>query len=64
MSSIFPAGYEYQDGTANKVEADYMNRPVRQLRQRTDYLYDKLQQLIGSDVFESVRIQSARMSVT
>lgn len=62
MSDIFPAVYEYQDGVSSPVEADYLNRPVRQLRQRTDYLYDKIQQLAGLNPFEAVLLQSVQVA--
>ena len=45
------------------LEDDVLNRPVRQLRERTDYLYGRLMALAGSDMFESVRLLDAPLTM-
>lgn len=59
MSTIYPAVTGYKNGADNKVEAEVLNKPINQLRQRTDYLYNQLAVLAGANAFESVRIQNA-----
>ena len=55
--NVYPAITAYQDGEANKVQAAVLNKPINQLRQRTDFLYDKLQILSDSGMLESVRLK-------
>lgn len=38
------------------VEFDVLNRPVFELTERTNYLYEQLQGLLGTGAFESVRL--------
>lgn len=45
------------------VEDTVLNRPVGQLRERTDYLYARIQELLGSGVFESVRVLDVALTI-
>lgn len=38
------------------LEASVLNRPIRQLRERTDYLFNRLETLADSDVLSSLRL--------
>jgi len=49
---------------AEALEQDILNRPVRELTERTNYLYDQLQGLLGAGTFQSVRILNAAIEVT
>ncbi len=46
---------------AENLEPDVLNRPVRELTERTNWLYEQLQSLLGSGTFESVRILNAAL---
>ena len=46
------------------MEPDVLNRPVRQLTERTQYLYDRVSSMIGADTFESVRTLNAVLETT
>jgi hypothetical protein len=56
--NVYPAVTAYQDGADHKVQASELNKPVNQLRQRTDYLYDRLEILSDSGTLESVRLKA------
>ena len=43
--ALFVAVHGYQDGL--NAEASVLNRPIYELTERTQYLYDLLQQLLG-----------------
>ena len=53
--AIFPSVTPYRDGTDQPLESGVMNVPVNQLRERTDYLKERIDELIGTGPFESVR---------
>lgn len=38
------------------IEEDVLNRPIRQLRERTDLLYSRINDTIGSSTFEALRV--------
>lgn len=45
----------------DKLDANSLNRPIRELTERTSYLYDNLQSLISAGIFESVRLPNASL---
>ena len=57
--SLWVAVHGLADGQS--VKADTFNRPYFELTERTNYLYARLQELIGSSMFESVRVQNAAL---
>ena len=61
-SNIFPAVTGYTDGEQSPVEAETLNQPINQLRQRTDYLFSQLQTVIGQNAFETVRLQDVDLA--
>jgi hypothetical protein len=60
--AVFPAVTGYSDGYDQKVNADVLNKPIIQLKERTDYLLDMLNELLGSGKFESVRFNNVQVS--
>ena len=52
-----------RDGT-DSVDAESLNKPLYQLKERTDYLYQQLQALLGSGTFESLRIPNVPLDTT
>lgn len=59
--SVFPSVTALKDGNSEKVEASTFNLPLNQLRERTDYLKNELDKLVGSGPFESVRLSAVRL---
>ena len=55
--ALWVAVHGLQDG--EDVVFDVLNRPVFELTERTNYLYEQLAQLRGSSAFESIRITDA-----
>jgi len=46
------------------VEEDILNRPIYELVERTNYLYDQIQDILGDGLFESVRVTSVALVTT
>ena len=44
------------------VEDDTMNRPVRQLRDRSEYLRSRLDEVLGEDAFQSLRLVDVELT--
>lgn len=53
---LFPSVTAYKDGDDQLVEADVMNVPINQLRERTDWLKGQVDDILGAGPFESVRL--------
>ena len=62
--SNWPAVHGLVDGNTSPVNADTFNRPLFELAERTNYLYNQLQQLIGQNEFDSVRLPNAPLDVS
>lgn len=54
MSNIYPAVVGYRDGEEYKLNADELNRPIRELVARTDYLKSRVDQVVSSNGFSSI----------
>ena len=52
----------FRDGQS--LEQDVLNKTIEQLRERTDWLRDKLLSLTGSGDFESVRISNVPLIIS
>ena len=59
--SLFPSVVPLQDGPNQPVAAETLNQPLNQLRERTDYLKNQLDQLLGTGPFEAVRLNDAAL---
>ena len=59
-TEVFPAVTGYENGA--NLEPEIMNRPILQLRTRTDYLKNKLDYIIGQGLMASVRITDIPLS--
>ena len=60
--SLFPSITAYKDGATEKVDATTLNVPINQLRERTDYLKNQVDELLGSGPFEAVRLNGIRLN--
>jgi len=58
--ALFPAVDGLRDGDDHMDETS-INRPINQLRERTDFLKAQLEQVIGAAPFESVRLQNVSL---
>jgi len=45
----------------DKLDAETLNRPIFELTERTNYLYNNLQSLMAAGIFESVRLPDASL---
>lgn len=52
---LYPSVDGYRD-QVDQLDQEAMNRPINQLRERTDYLRGRLNSIIGTGAFESVRL--------
>ena len=52
------------DGNTSPVNADTLNRPLFELAERTNYLYNQLQQLVGQNQYDSIRLPSAPLDTS
>jgi len=60
--SLFPAVDGLRDGD-DYMDEKSINRPINQLRERTDFLKSQLEQVIGAAPFESVRLQNVTLAL-
>ena len=54
MSNLYPAVIGYRDGEEYKLNSEELNKPIRSLVARTDYLKARVDQVVSSDGFSSI----------
>lgn len=60
--ALFPSITAYKDGPTQKVDAATLNQPINQLRERTDYLKERVDTLLGAGLFETVRLTNVALN--
>lgn len=59
--AIYPAVIGYRDGEEYKLNADELNRPIKELVARTDWLKSRVDQVVSSDGFSSLEFPNVEL---